>query len=151
MPKTCPYCAETIRDEAQICPCCRSPLTGTVGGTGSPFEAYRDHAARQLAGVAAGLAHSLGISVTFLRLLFIVFTFASFIAPFVYAALWLLMPFEAGGTSPLGRFMRSVGGGLDEHEGDPSLLERGIHWARRQLNKLLSWSQSKKQSTEGTS
>lgn len=148
MPKNCPYCAEILRDEARICPFCRSPLTET-----SPLEAYRDHPERQLAGVAAGLARSLGISVTFLRLLFIIFTFASFVAPFVYAALWLLMPFEAGGTSPLGRLVGKLEG-LDEREGDPSLLERGIHWARRQLSKLQTWFDSRKQSrsrsTEGT-
>lgn len=145
MPKTCPYCAEILRDEAQVCPFCRSPLTET-----SPFEAYRNHPGRQIGGVAAGLASSLGISVTFLRLLFIIFTFASFVGPFVYAALWLLMPFEAGGISLLGRLVRSVNG-LDEHEGDPSILERVIHWARRQLSRLQAWFQSKKQSTEGTS
>lgn len=140
---TCPFCAEPIGATAVICPHCRSHLDASATN-----EAYRNRPGRQIAGVAIGLSHPLGVSVTFLRLLFVVLTFVSFIGPIVYMALWLLLPYEPGGVAPLARVVRSLDG---EKGGETSLLERGLQWLRRQLDRLQQWHQSRKRSTEGTS
>ncbi|HXV63101.1 MAG TPA: PspC domain-containing protein [Vicinamibacteria bacterium] len=140
MSDICPFCAEPVPVAAVICPHCRSHLHASIEN-----EAYRNRPGRQIGGVAIGLSYSLGISVTLLRLLFIVFTFVSFIGPIVYVTMWLLLPNEPGGPAPLAGLLRSLDG---EKGGDPSLLERGIQWLRRHLDRLQQWYRSKKGSTE---
>ena len=81
--KDCPYCAEPVKVPASICPHCRSSL----GGPSAP-AAYRNHPGAQIAGVSIALAEAFGVSVTFVRLGFIVATFISFIGPPLYLALW---------------------------------------------------------------
>lgn len=139
----CPFCAEPVQAAAVICPHCRSRLDAS-----SENEAYRNRLGRQIGGVAIGLSHSLGVSVTLLRLLFIVFTFVSFIGPIVYVTMWLLLPNEPGGLAPLAGFLRSLDG---ENRGGTSLLERGIQWLRRHLDRLQQWYRSKKGSAEEVS
>lgn len=126
--KDCPYCAEPVRARATICPHCRSVL----GGTAAPGEAYRERPGRQIAGVSIALAEALGISVTLVRLAFIVLTFISFIGPPLYLALWLLLPAEPGGRSPLGQL-------LEGENGEASILERGVQKTEEILNRVAAW------------
>jgi len=130
--KDCPFCAEAVRAEAHLCPHCRSPLNAS---TRTP-DAHRNRPGRQIAGVSIALAETCGISVTFVRLVFIVLTFVSFIGPIVYAALWILLPAEPGGVCPLAQLVTSRG---DE----PSILERLIRETHRLFEKVVSWFRSK--------
>jgi phage shock protein PspC (stress-responsive transcriptional regulator) len=125
--KDCPYCAEPVRVQATICPHCRSPLTRAASQ-----DAYRNHPGRQIGGVAIGIAEAFGISVTFVRLAFIVLTFVSFIGPPLYLVLWLLIPAEPGGPSPLGRVVSG-------DDGEASILERAVRATEEVFARVAAW------------
>ena len=125
--KDCPYCAEPVRVQASICRHCRSSLESPTAPA-----AYRNHSGRQIAGVSIALAEAFGVSVTFVRLAFIVLTFISFIGPPLYVALWLLLPAEPGGLSPLGRVVAG-------ENGEPSILKRAIHATEGVFDRVATW------------
>lgn len=87
--RNCPYCAEEIRLEAIRCPHCRSYLPATDGP-----QWCRDHPERRVAGVAAALGRTFGVSVAAARVVFIALTFFHFVGPLMYGALWLTIPFR---------------------------------------------------------
>lgn len=90
--KRCPYCAEEIHDAAIKCRYCGSMLQGGAFAT----EWYRSTEGRMIAGVCAGLAEHFGVSVTALRLAFIIFSVFTWVGGgvIVYVALWLVMPLD---------------------------------------------------------
>jgi len=101
--KECPYCRETIMAEAVRCRYCKSEL---------PQEdqrrpaGCRDIPGRMLAGVAAYLAEVTGISVSVVRLAFIIgalFAFPAAVA--IYAGVWILVPFRPEDTTVFERLM----------------------------------------------
>jgi phage shock protein PspC (stress-responsive transcriptional regulator) len=86
--KRCPYCAEQIRLEAIKCRYCGSRVD-----PGALSRAWRrSRRGKKIAGVAAGLALELGLSVTLLRLAFIIATLLGGWGVVVYIAMWALMP-----------------------------------------------------------
>jgi len=95
--RRCPWCAEEIRAEAVKCRFCGSVLeSDTMRFFADPW--LRPREGRMLAGVCAGLAEQFGISVTLVRLAFVLGGFFSgglFLV--LYLALWLAMP-EGDGT-----------------------------------------------------
>ncbi len=89
--KTCPYCAEEIRGEAVKCRFCGSRLDGNV----LAMEWTRCDEGKMIAGVCAGLANQFDISVTLVRLAFVLMcVFGGGVGILVYVILWIIMPLE---------------------------------------------------------
>ena len=99
--KRCPYCSPLINVEAIKCRYCGS-LVESRGQGGLAHPWLRPHEGRKIAGVCMGLADQFGISVTLIRLAFILGFLFSVGIPFVlvYVVLWLVMPDEGDAPGP---------------------------------------------------
>jgi phage shock protein PspC (stress-responsive transcriptional regulator) len=91
--KRCPYCAEEIRAEAVKCRYCGSLVEPAISLTRTW---YRAREAKMIAGVCTGLAEQFGVSVTILRLAFVLGTLVSgfMLGPVIYLVLWVVMPYR---------------------------------------------------------
>jgi phage shock protein C len=89
--RRCPFCAEEIRTEAVKCRYCGSYLEsgGVLARTW-----YRAREGKVLAGVCAGLAEQFGISVTIVRLAFVLGTLIGGPGLVIYLVLWVSMPYR---------------------------------------------------------
>lgn len=89
--KRCPHCAEDIRAEAVKCRYCG----GLVEGHALTRTWYRSRRERRIAGVCAGLAQEFGISVTVVRLAFLIGALVGGgVGIIIYLALWVVMPYR---------------------------------------------------------
>ncbi len=77
-------------------------------GLRSPEAWHRDYDDRRIAGVCASLARNLEISVSAVRLAFIVLVFIHGTGLILYAALWALLPERDGEPAHLDRWIRSA-------------------------------------------
>ncbi len=138
---TCPLCAESVSPTVAVCPHCRGRLKNV-----SLSDAYRNRPGKQIAGVAIALAEALGVSVTFVRLAFVVLTFVNFLGPAIYGTLWLLLPTEPGGASPMARLFAAVPG----ENGDRSIFERMLEEIRTVYFRMRDYFRSRQKKTTKT-
>ena len=90
--KHCPYCAEEIRAEARKCRHCGSMVEG---GNAFTRTWYRVRETKTVAGVCAGLAEQFGVSVTLVRLAFLLSAlFGGGMGIVIYLVLWVVMPYR---------------------------------------------------------
>ena len=99
--RRCPYCDEEIRAEAMRCRHCRSRLAAF-----DPASWYRDRPERRLAGVAAAVAQALAVPVAAARFGFLVLAPFHLVGVVVYAALWMIVPFQSGDEPPFARLLK---------------------------------------------
>jgi phage shock protein PspC (stress-responsive transcriptional regulator) len=96
--KLCPYCAEEIRTEALKCRYCGSLVESS---TALSRTWYRRRHGKMVAGVCAGLADQFSISVTIIRLAFLLSALlGGGVGIIVYVALWVVMPYRYGAEPP---------------------------------------------------
>jgi phage shock protein PspC (stress-responsive transcriptional regulator) len=102
--RACPYCAEDVAAAAVRCPYCRSRLVALdLSGW------CRDHPERRLGGVAAAIAHGLGVPVVIVRVAFVLLTlFVFHVGPAIYAIGWLMLPYAPGDEPPLERALSGM-------------------------------------------
>jgi len=81
---------EEIQDLAIKCRYCGSRLDGSVWS----HTWYRSRRGKMIAGVCAGLAEHFQISVTALRLAFVLLTLLGGWGVLVYPILWIVMPYR---------------------------------------------------------
>jgi phage shock protein PspC (stress-responsive transcriptional regulator) len=100
----CPYCAEDIRAEAIKCRYCGSAVQGSSVLTRAWHRSAR---LKMIAGVCAGLAEEFGISVTILRLAFVLGALISGTGLIIYIVLWVVMPLQRATDAPTPLFTGS--------------------------------------------
>lgn len=94
--RRCPFCAEEIRAEARKCRHCLSYLDPGAAARAAVSEPWiRKREGAMLAGVCAGLAERFEISVTVIRLAFVLATlFSGGTGLLLYIVFWIVMPLE---------------------------------------------------------
>jgi phage shock protein C len=105
--KKCPYCAEEIQQEALKCRFCGSWLADPSGQPVAPSYAgppdstggrrlMRPLNDRVMLGVCSGIAYSMGLDPTVIRIVYALTTFFTAIVPgiFLYFILALIIPSE---------------------------------------------------------
>jgi phage shock protein PspC (stress-responsive transcriptional regulator) len=92
--KRCPFCAEEIRAEATKCKHCGSFLSRDGGSFNSAEPWYRSRTDKSIAGVCMGIAKRFNISITIVRVAFVLAACTGGWGILLYIALWFIMPLE---------------------------------------------------------
>lgn len=103
--RTCPWCAESVSEEARRCPHCASRIEG---GLRDPRAWHRDYPERRIAGVSCAVAENLGVSVSLVRAAFVILSFFHGLGVLLYAALWFVIPAEPGADSGFDRLVEAA-------------------------------------------
>lgn len=82
----------------------------------------RNVSGRIAAGVCAAIAHRFGWEPMVVRILFIVSLAFGGLAFWVYAAAWLIIPFNAGDRAPLKKMLDTVSGFFSDKPGSIETL-----------------------------
>ena len=94
----CSSCGVQVSDAFRYCPQCGTQTGGAASGTstiGRTRNLRRSREDKKIAGVCAGIAHYLGIDVTLVRVLMVVFAiWPPAMGLIIYAACWMVMPQE---------------------------------------------------------
>lgn len=114
----CPYCRELILADAIKCKECGSTLKKpAMARIGTAW--YRNLPEKKFFGVSACIAKNLHISVTLVRLGFVLATFLHLLGVLTYLALVALIPYEQGGRSWFEMIVDSLSAAMDSFKTRP--------------------------------
>lgn len=121
----CPYCRELILAGAVKCKECGSIL-GRLPRTSGSKEWVRNLPERKFFGVSAAIAKNYHVSVTLVRLIFILLTFLHLLGLAIYLILVAIIPYEAGKRSLFETAVDAISAALESARTRPSVASGAV-------------------------
>src|SRR5262245_7234358 len=88
----CTNCGEQLREGSNFCAQCGKPANPET--VAPPERLVRIRTGKKIAGVCAGFARYIGVDVTLVRIVWLVFALTAGVGFIAYVVAWIAMPLE---------------------------------------------------------